>query len=72
MGNGNRGEYNILFGDKGIGLVFLFSANFRNQRLMRKDSQRQLLYYVNLIRACLNFDQFDHHLVYVGPRICVV
>ena len=41
------------------------------QRFMRKDSQRLLLLYVNLIRACLNFDQFDHQLVYMGPRICV-
>ena len=39
---------------------------------MRKDNQRELLYYVSLIRACLNFNQFDHQLVYMGPRICVV
>ena len=39
---------------------------------MRKDRQRQLLYFVSLIRACMNFDQFDHQLVYLGPRICVV
>ena len=32
----------------------------------------KLLYYVSLIRACLNFNQFDHQLVYMGPRICVV
>ena len=42
------------------------------QRFKRKDNQRQLLYYVSLIRACMNFDQFDHQLVYLGPRICVV
>ena len=29
MGRRRRGEYNVLFGDKGIGIVFLFSANFR-------------------------------------------
>ena len=28
--------------------------------------------YVSLIRACMNFNQFDHQLVYMGPRICVV
>ena len=42
------------------------------QRFKRKDNQTQLLYYVSLIRACLNFNQFDHQLVYMGPRICVV
>ena len=25
-----RGEYNVLLADKGIGIVFLFSANFGN------------------------------------------
>jgi hypothetical protein len=25
-----RGEYNVLFGDKGNGIVFRFSANFGN------------------------------------------
>ena len=42
------------------------------QRFTRKDKQRQLLYYVNLIRACLNFDQFDHQLVYIGKSLFTV
>ena len=28
----DRGEYNVLFGDKGNGIVFGFSANFGNVR----------------------------------------
>ena len=57
------------FQNMGMKLIF---PNLLKQRFIRKDNQRQLLYYVNLIRACLDFDQFDHQLVYMDPRICVV
>ena len=33
------------------------------QEYIRKDKRKELLYYVNLIRACMNL---DHHLVYKG------
>ena len=45
--------------------------NHWGQRFNRKDNQRQRFYYVSLIRACLNFDQFDHQSVYMGKYPCI-
>ena len=39
-----------------------------DKNLEEKDGQRQLLYYVSLIRAC---NKVLYQLVYVGKKVCI-
>ena len=39
-----------------------------NQEFIRKDGQKELLYYVNLIRACY---KVLNQLVYIGKKVCI-
>ena len=41
----------------------MYSTVVPTQEYIRKDKRKELLYYVNLIRACMNF---NHHLIYKG------
>ena len=38
------------------------------QEFIGKDRRKELLYYVNLIRACL---KVLHQLVYIGKKVCI-
>ena len=45
-----------------------YLMNVQPKDLQRKDGQRQLLYYVGLIRAC---NKVLYQMVYIGKKVCI-
>ena len=46
--------------------IFIFFSDVMIKNLEEKDGQRQLLYYVSLIRAC---NKVLYQLVYIGKKV---